>query len=860
MAISHSTFERIVKARVRTRPIRIAFLIPNTANHDVLDAVMDFAHSIWTGRFSPIVVVENGLIAPAYWYWLKAFDADLICNYAQLSDAERLRLLFELDPAQIVDLDPAKGNRVSDISEAFEVTPLSSLLTLPLKRPQGIGPASVPVVFDVGDDSEVSRSLIDTFGSFSHSFPYQTFPDELAEFAKTVTLTREETYKDPRRLPKPSGDVAFSASEAWAAMLLRKASSLSTMSAYRSPRAELEVSDISHYFQLVIGDTLEDRVLHWNIAQFFPKWRDGELTSLRITKSELDDPAILEVVREYVQRRNRISQPNNSASYIAVRSSSLDLATLETLSDRLKHSRPWALFRTHSHDRARDILPSREKLERLQFDYPSLGRMLTGWEEFPWNGHSLAPLELTPPHLSEMPNRSFFQLGNWAVDFALDRRVDHSQYSNVNHTWRFSRRYRMANAVRISSRDRGQFRDGLAALRRVERFGSLTTFASLQRSIQLVTMPSDEEAFQQAFVLEGTRYPASYVPQVPRAPARRFERSDKGDYLKGVTGLFGDLHTATNFLTHQFWNSQLELWGANANATDESANQLYEKLKRRLNGRALSGESDLKNVAQEAAGLARTFKNPWNTIRHSRLARSWEDYREKFWTRYRKTNPHETAQTADVEDYARAETASFIEAVHELVAKGVLFQGITSTCRNCRHSNWFAVGNLATVLDCQICQAPMPVPLEMDWEFKLNPFLLECLREHGIQAVFWALSICRDRSRSSFFYQEPSDIWFDNPEGDRDTDVDLAAVLDGSAYAIEVKSSVRNFGATARQEFVDLARRLRPDVAVAAIMAACNETKRRQIVENLRSLLADDTIEIEVWTLETNPLSDRPFL
>lgn len=822
---------------------------------------MDFAHSIWTGRFSPIVLVENERIGPAYWHWLKAFDADVICNYAQLSTEERLRVIYELDPAQIVDLDPTKDERVADISEAFEAKPLISLTTLALKRPRNIGPANIPLIFDVGDTGEVSRSLIDTFGSISQSFPYSTFPDDVSDFAKTVTLTDTLKHSDPRRLPKPSGDVVFSEAEAWAAMLQKSTPTLSTISAYRSPRTELEISDISSYFQLIIGDSLEDRVLHWNIAQFFPKWRDGELTSLRITKSELDEPAILEAIREYVQRRNRISQPNNSASYVAVRSASLDLPTLEELSERLKAPRAWAHFRTHSHDRASDILPSREKFEALQFDYPSMGQMLTSWEEFPWNGHAVAPPEVTPRHLSEIANKSNLHVGSWAIDFAFDRHADHSQYSNVSHTWRFSRRYRMANAVRIASKDRGELRDGLMPLRRVERFGFLTAFASLQRSVQFVTMPSDEEAFLQAFVLEGMRYPRSRVPVVARAPALRFERSDKGDYLKGITGLFGDMYGAASFLTHEFWNSQLERWGANANPPDEAANYLFEKLKRRLNGRTLLADSDLANVAQMAAGLARSFKTPWNAIKYSRLSSAWDEYRQQFWTRYRTKNPHDPTQTtADEEAYIRAERSSFVEAVQDLLAKGVLFQGITSSCRNCRHSNWFSVNNLATVLDCEICQAPMPVPLEIDWEFKLNPFLLECAREHGTQAVFWALSICRGRARTSFFYQEPSDIWFENPETARDTDVDLAAVIDGSAYAIEVKSSLRNFGASAQKDFVDLAKRLRPNVAVAAIMDACADEKREQILARLKMLLDDETIEIEVWTLESHPMASGPFL
>ena len=85
------------------RPRCVAFLIDlDSADNDLIDAIVDFNVDCWGGRFNPIIPTQNHKICPDYWRLLKLSDADLIYSYTELDQETIERISRECGPIHIV--------------------------------------------------------------------------------------------------------------------------------------------------------------------------------------------------------------------------------------------------------------------------------------------------------------------------------------------------------------------------------------------------------------------------------------------------------------------------------------------------------------------------------------------------------------------------------------------------------------------------------------------------------------------------------------------------------------------------------------------------------------------------------------
>ena len=838
----------------RVRPIRVAFLVPRDVPHAVLDSIFDFAHGIWGGRFSPINIVSEGVVEAAYHPWLKAFDPDFIISFARLTPDECQRLYRELDPAKLLTFEGKDRIPYYDISHHIQAKPLSSLSTL-------MAPSRTPVwgekarrrIFDALDE-KCERSLIDSFGSYHHSFPSYPFPQHLTPYATTLTFIDQGVAKNPRMSPKPSGAMVHTNEAAWAEVLSGGLVGLSQYSALEAPRVELDYGHRLDKLQLVVGDSPLDRIMFWNARHRFERWRDGVIATLRVSQSDIANPAIVAVLADFLKNRNPISNQQTGGRLVSIRSTSLDGSAWAELTEKLRGERGWVRFEEFSNQAAEDILPKPEAFEGAMFDTPSMGKLMAGWHEFSWDGDLAVLPQEVPKHLDGVVGEPTLSAGAWSLDLRLDRKVHYSPYSNVTHSWLLSRRLRMAATFKIRGKPKSEWDSGPDPLRRVSSGGFLATFSSADSPVLSVGMPTDEHAFRNALALEGAWASNSLYPPVPKAAGVWLRPSDKGDYLRGLLGIFGGLASATNFLTHQFWRGPLEDWGCTSSATRADVDALHKRLKAARPTGFQSGEGELLAVAQMLASQVRAMRMPRRTIAYSKLAKDWAKYRKEFWER--------TPKDGDTsEDWDKREAETLDYCLNDLTAKTVLFQGLTVGCPNCRHDNWVPITELDGVMPCQICQQSIPAPMQVDWEFMINGFVQEALREHGLHAVVWALNNCRQNSRSSFFFEGPSDFWLTEPAHTRkaDTDIDLSVVADGRSYIFEVKTSWGQFPPKKQADFIDLMKRIRPEVAVIAIMEP-NKTKQTKLRSDLTTELAGFDTKVEVWTLDDFALDDGPHL
>jgi len=113
------------------------------------------------------------------------------------------------------------------------------------------------------------------------------------------------------------------------------------------------------------------------------------------------------------------------------------------------------------------------------------------------------------------------------------------------------------------------------------------------------------------------------------------------------------------------------------------------------------------------------------------------------------------------------------------------------------------------------------------------------------------------RARRSLIFVEPTWLGFTPDSPGPDAEADLLILLDGNAWLCEIKASWRSLRPSHIVDFVALARRLRPDTALLAVMEAGPSELQANIAAATAQLAAEG-IEFELLTLDSYRPADDP--
>ena len=123
----------------------------------------------------------------------------------------------------------------------------------------------------------------------------------------------------------------------------------------------------------------------------------------------------------------------------------------------------------------------------------------------------------------------------------------------------------------------------------------------------------------------------------------------------------------------------------------------------------------------------------------------------------------------------------------------------------------------------------------------------------------WCLRRLAERARESFLFLEPQELFYTSESADRrqpDAEIDLLTVADGIVSLCEIKASSRD---TNIKKFTDVAKRLRPDIAVMAVMESNSSALSRRLSE-LTEALSGTGITAELIHLEDRDIDSSPTL
>jgi hypothetical protein len=294
--------------------------------------------------------------------------------------------------------------------------------------------------------------------------------------------------------------------------------------------------------------------------------------------------------------------------------------------------------------------------------------------------------------------------------------------------------------------------------------------------------------------------------------------SNEANHLIGVLGLAGGLSRAQQLLLHPFLQKVFGELGGAPNLADADVKQTVNALAKRVQGRPLfeiSLESERQALASLIVKAAQSIKAPRMSVSLDELRKRWEEYRAKYYAEHPgRMNVQEELR----EEWERQQKQAVDNVLGEMRSQRVMFQGYPWKCDACQHRNWADFQALKPSLQCDVCATETALPVGIPWHFRANEFLIESLRSHSVLSLLWVLSALSNRSRTSFLYMEPTCFGYGKNYEKCDAEADLLALVDGKAIFCEIKSSWRSLRASDLASFVELAKRLRPNHAVLAVM------------------------------------------
>ncbi|MGA7323030.1 MAG: hypothetical protein WBX25_00760 [Rhodomicrobium sp.] len=631
---------------------------------------------------------------------------------------------------------------------------------------------------------------------------------------------------------------------------------MSLVSLLFAPKLQIQDRRWSGSFNLVVGDNFADRVLFWNARLLIPDWLDSDLCCFRVTLNDLSDPSMLSVLGELLKHRNHVNAGSGGQSQVTIRSASLSKEELEKVRELVMSAKPWGAVRTEVISGLADLVPTNKALDEAKENNSFWGELFPRpeWTEFAWTAPRARPPATKPDHLSDAPTRQTFTEGYWCTDLIFEYDGPGSRFREENR-WMLPRRWRIAGAFKATFVGKRDY--GVPTPRR-SRDGNLAVFVNSIHPLETMEIPAAYEALVHGFAVDGAwaEQQAEHGRIYPPNKVAWAQPSNEARYLTGVLGMTGGLPRATVFLLHPFLRENFAKMGGTPNlSVDDIAstlNRLQKRSKRQL-------AFDLRNAGERNAlanlivKAARTLKKPLDFISYEDVKKSWKEYREQ----YRAAHPLQGEKSAS-DDWERQEEASLDACLIELRRRQMIFQGHRWICPKCHHRNWVDLAVLSSELLCAVCKHCQQAPVDIRWLFRPNEFLIESLRDHSVLSLIWVLSAFRARSRKSLIFVEPMWLGFSTTSDCPDAEADMLAILDGKAVVCEAKSSWRSLRSSDIAEFVELASRLRPDIALLAVM----ESGRRFEAElaSAASELAVQNIQFELLTADKYIPRDDPFI
>lgn len=802
------------------RPVRVAFIIEDGDGvHSFLDAAFSESFGRHGGRQSLVVPVVNGDIPGPYIEWLKIFDPDIM--YLVTADNKTIAGLLEryCSPLRMESVKRylTEEDRRPPRFQMRDAA-LTSLSWLPfLKVASGGFRARPEVILDCYPRWQDDGLITDNFGTLHDAFDRFPIHRELADIVRPLMLTPKDAPADRWRF-SIEGDEVTDGYEALEALTKSgRTISLAYLSNIHSKHIAVRSHRWTDSFCLVIGDAFVDRVSCWNAGLLFDDAQHQTYKTLRLPASVINDVAKIEQIKKFINGNNWINK-YGSQPQVTVRSSSLSEVQLKDFAQQMGSKGSWCVYHVEPIGLIEDCCPPPPKEREsswfsVRLDNPDVQIPLR---------HKTESVPVPQPfQLKHAPSaHPICSAGLWMAHYRIDRTEDNNRFANLRDTWRLPKRNQLTRL----------FLGSVEA--RITAAGNLAV--PVDSTIQRVEInePDDRNFFQSLLHEPSThsypdiRHRASY--EVPYQYSRP---SDKGRYLQGVLGMFGSLDRAYQVLTHGFWGQQFIKLGS---PSEGQYPKLVQTLKKRFPPQAgkyvFEREDQWESLARTFVRQAPNVRQPKYTVKLQTLIEGWSQHLERVIES--DTNLQKRKDSILAEG-----PRELADSLGTLCREGVFHQGYSWSCSHCAYRNWTALDALRMTLECQVCHEEHDIPVNLQFDFRLNEFLATCIREHDTLSVVWALGELQGRTRATSFIFAPQTELFrkypDDAVAVADREIDLLCVVDGKVLIGEVKTSLAEIDKQEIDNLIAAASEIRPDVVVIGAMEG-EEGKLNPKLEDVR--------------------------
>lgn len=765
---------KTVEAKARNRPVKIAYLVPteDTADtHMILDAVFFESYTRWGGVYTLIVPTTSGeFLAEDYGKWLKFYDPDFVYSYVGLDapfvdTIDNLCCPIALLKHEIRDQtgrETTWRNFLPDWHHYIQAVSSISCIQSPSSYPQHPHEDRAREI-TVFTQYRMEPTNRFLADNFGTGLHTHNVTYPIAGFFRTLCLV-------PETLPERENvgsERCVSQLDAFRAISDRKATAIARLATVNSagmPR--FRYTSWSTEFLLIVGDTPLDRINFWNSRHLGASWNDAP-NSMIVSSTHFDDEDFVKGIGTYLNHNNFLGG-GNGPRYAMMFSASVP-------KDRLEESRRKLQYRTYnsvqiSRAAGPNVLPSARELDERIQDTSSDSSTLKLTEDF-----SEATATEPAHFLYVPPQLRGWTRGQWIVELDIQRHNNLSRFSNVTDSWTLPKRRKIARA--FTERLAKPTNDGRLAL-----VPLIPNFPFGRQSVKNpltyeITLPSDDTFFRH-LALAHFQFPADDLREANKKNGYLdLAISNKGRNLRGVISLFDDLHTAYEILTNKYWRTILA-------------------------------------KAKQETKTPRTFT--WN-----QLSSVLPNDRE---TIQRLTEQLRFDQRGKAKKYLQA---SLKDTLEHLVRLKVIFQVAHWRCTFCGHTNSRSFDKIKLENDCDVCATRYLSPIDIEWRYELSEFVHRSLQTHFGLPVLWTLGALQDRMGSGSFWYLPEVDLFESDDSNDKNEIDILCMLAGEFVAVEVKQSATSFlnDSEALDKFVEVAKKLRPDVAMLSFQQYCPENE-----------------------------------
>ena len=879
------------------RPMRIAFLVDSaSASLESVDQIIDYNRGLWGGRFNPIILTDGRTIEDKWWKFLRDVDPDVIKSLVSLDSELIERFENFLSPLAIEqpreDERSSLRARVSvyDTPAGIDINSLNFLDLSPLHLGQTLG------IFDLEEmDDDIGRCFVlRNFGTYEPRktvYPPVTM-SKLLESALSQGVVPSEIHVEFQKGGVPLSRGAFSKQSvkrqgSWA-IIDRKNKQIYDVNPWndslyiqpetRSFEGELRaiekkvhlVTDrksladallkLSHthgivfrdqacalpntereseedewaaFFDVIVGDTLQDIVYFWNRPLLVKRWKRGFINHMWFPTDLAKDTDMEDALCAWIARVESLG--GKTPRTVRFISFSLEKRELGDIASR---------FRENLHARNLNVYTATNCLEEPQIpnfrpENPFFS-IRKGMDIHRAQGNE-GILELTDPK-----EVAIYPKGHWMTDFHIE--FTHDKYGNNEDVirrgkgsslfWKFPNRNHLAHHI-------------FDKPSRVKRNGFPSVMMQKGGKVLRFTLEGAESVVASLFW--SSNYPAhEHDPRTQFAtspPYNSVEISDKGKYLQGTLELFGNLTLANHVLSNPYWRAIFDALSKNTHAEQHAHEAIANKLRKQIrrsgtltveNQSAI--ESFTAHIINEAKKLDFTQK-AFPFRKFTQEAKRWQQkYAEHM-------GPVE-------EDLIGFRSEDVKGALQQLTRRNIIQIGIRPHCPRCGLAQWYHVDDIGQHLTCQGCRIQFPIHPELTWHYRLNELIQAAHAMHGTTPVIMILGQLLKESKTSFLFS-PNLNLLAKPQGaspeklDKAAEVDIACIQDGKFIIGEVKQSASLFKEKDFDAIANIAERTKPDIVLFSCLDSQQPTKSiDKHIERIRVKLSPLEIDVKWHELE----------